>query len=105
MKPFRFPARLYPIVDTLGDPRRAHLDVAEAVLAAGAPLLQLRVKDQPTRAFVDLAYAVKAAADRHGAQLIINDRTDIAKLVDAAGVHLGQEDLPTAAARAILGSD
>jgi thiamine-phosphate pyrophosphorylase len=46
---------------------------------------------------------VKALCDRHGAALIVNDRADVAKLVDAHGVHLGQEDLPPAAARRILG--
>jgi thiamine-phosphate pyrophosphorylase len=101
---FAFPTHLYPIIDTLGDPTRSHLELAEAILAAGVPLLQLRVKNQPTRVFVDMARAVKATADRYGAQLIINDRTDIAKLVDAAGVHLGQDDLPVAAAREILGA-
>lgn len=98
-----FPSRLYPIVDTLGDPNRSHVGLAEAIFAAGAPLLQLRVKDQPTGRFVEIARAVKAIADRYRAQLIINDRTDIATLIDAAGVHLGQEDLPVAAARQILG--
>ena len=101
--PFSFPARLYPIVDTLGDPHRSHVELARAILAAGAPLLQLRVKHQPTARFVELARAVKAEADRHGALLLINDRADIAKLVDAAGVHLGQDDLPVHAAREILG--
>ena len=101
--PFSFPARLYPIIDTLGDPQRSHLDLARAVLAAGTPLLQLRVKHEPTGRFVELARAVKAEADRHGALLLINDRADIAKLVNAAGVHLGQDDLPVHAAREILG--
>ena len=101
--PFSFPARLYPIIDTLGDPQRSHLDLARAVLAAGTPLLQLRVKHEPTGRFVELARAVKAEADRHGAVLLINDRADIAKLVEAAGVHLGQDDLPVSAAREILG--
>jgi thiamine-phosphate pyrophosphorylase len=101
--PFSFPARLYPIVDTLGDPQRSHLDLARAVLAAGTPLLQLRVKLQPTGRCVELARAVQAEADRYGALLLINDRADIAALVGAAGVHLGQDDLPVPAARAILG--
>ncbi len=98
---FRSP--LYPIADTLGDPVLSYVEVARAILEGGAPLLQLRVKDQPTRRFVEIGRAVKALADRAHAQLIINDRADIAKLVDAAGVHLGQEDLPAAAAREILG--
>ncbi len=103
--PFAFPSRLYPIIDTLGDPTRSHVELAEAILQAGAPLVQLRVKDRPTGTFVEIARAVKAVADRRSARLIINDRADVAKLVDAAGVHLGQHDLPPAAARRILGSD
>ena len=102
---FSFPARVYPIVDTLNDPRRSHVELAAAVLAAGAPFLQLRVKGAATGRFVELAREVKALADQHRALLIINDRADIAKLVDAAGVHLGQDDLPAAAARRILGPD
>jgi thiamine-phosphate pyrophosphorylase len=100
---FTFPSRLYPIIDTLGDPRLSYAALTRAVLAAGARFFQLRVKDQPTGRFVEIAREVKALADRYGARLIVNDRADIAKLVDAAGVHLGQDDLPLAAARAILG--
>ena len=103
--PFAFPSRLYPIIDTLGDPARSHVELADAILHAGAPLVQLRVKDQPTGTFVEIARAVKAVADRRSAQLIINDRADVAQLVDAAGVHLGQDDLPPAAARRILGPE
>jgi thiamine-phosphate pyrophosphorylase len=102
---FSFPAHVYPIVDTLGDPRRSYVEIAQAMLAAGVRFLQLRVKGEPTGKFVEIARAVKAAADRHRAQLIINDRADVAKLVDAAGVHLGQEDVPVAAARQVLGPD
>jgi len=98
-----FPSRLYPIIDTLGEPTRSHVDLARAVLAAGAPLLQLRVKSLPTRRFVEIARALKALSDAAHAQLIINDRTDVALLVDAAGVHLGQDDLSPEAARQILG--
>jgi thiamine-phosphate pyrophosphorylase len=102
---FSFPSRVYPIVDTLNDPRRSHVELAGAVLAAGVPFLQLRVKGESTGRFVETAREVKALADQHHASLIINDRADIAKLVDAAGVHLGQDDLPVAAARQILGRD
>ncbi len=102
---FSFPSRVYPIVDTLNDPGLSHIALAQAILDAGAPFLQLRVKGQPTGRFVDIAREVKADADRHRAQLIINDRADIAQLVDAAGVHLGQEDLPVAAARQIVGPE
>jgi thiamine-phosphate pyrophosphorylase len=103
MMSFTFPHRFYPIVDTLSDPKLSYVGLAQAMFDAGVRLLQLRVKDQSTGRFVEIARAVKAAADRAQAQLIINDRADIAKLIDAAGVHLGQEDLPVAAAREILG--
>lgn len=102
---FSFPAHLYPIIDPLGDPARSHIDLARAIIDGGAPLVQLRVKDQPTGRFVEIARAVKSECDRHRARLIINDRIDIAQLVDAAGVHVGQQDLPPAAARQILGVD
>jgi thiamine-phosphate pyrophosphorylase len=100
---FAFPDPLYPIVDPTGRPDRTHVDLAETILASGVGLLQLRAKETTTRDYVDLARSLKALCDRHGAALIVNDRADVAKLVDAAGVHLGQDDLPPAAAREILG--
>jgi thiamine-phosphate pyrophosphorylase len=100
---FTFPNHLYPIVDTLGDLKLSHVALARAMLDAGVRFLQLRVKDQPTGRFVEIARAVKAVTDGYHARLIINDRADVAKLIDAAGVHLGQDDLPARAAREILG--
>jgi thiamine-phosphate pyrophosphorylase len=100
---FTFPSHLYPIVDTLGDLKLSHVALAQAMLDAGVRFLQLRVKDQPARRFVEIARAVKAVTDGYHARLIINDRADVAKLIDAAGVHLGQDDLPVRAARGILG--
>lgn len=100
---FRFPDPLYPIVDADSTP-----DVpgfAAAVLAGGARLLQLRAKRATTRALIELAHTLQALATDAGARLIVNDRADVARLVGAAGVHLGQDDLPPAAARAILGPD
>jgi thiamine-phosphate pyrophosphorylase len=88
---------VYPIADSL--------PLVEAILAGGATLLQLRAKDVPTGELVALARAAQACAESAGALLIINDRVDVAQLVGAAGVHLGQGDLPPAAARAILGPD
>ncbi len=103
--PFRFPSPLYPIADTLGAPRGSHVALASAIVQAGAALVQLRAKDLPTRELVAVGRELRALTARHSTLLIINDRADVAKLVDADGVHLGQEDLPPAAARAILGPD
>lgn len=66
-------------------------------------MIQLRVKGPPTGRFVELAREIRRLTTRHRAILIINDRVDIARLVDADGVHLGQDDLPPSAARQILG--
>ena len=101
--PFRFPDPLYPIVDAV--PGRDAVGLAAAVLAGGATFIQLRAKDLPSGEFAAVARAVRALTDAAGAQLIINDRSDIARLCDAAGVHLGQDDLPPAAARTQLGPD
>ena len=101
--PFTFPDALYPIADAAD--ARDVLALAAAILAGGARFLQLRAKDASTGELLRLARAAKALTDGAGARLIVNDRADVARLVDAAGVHLGQDDLPPAAARAILGPE
>ncbi|TCL59262.1 thiamine-phosphate diphosphorylase [Hydrogenispora ethanolica] len=75
-----------------------------AALRGGVSLVQLREKDRGTRDFFELAVRVKAVTDHYGVPLIINDRLDIALAVDAAGLHIGQEDLPAGLARRLLGS-
>lgn len=71
---------------------------------AGVSLLQLREKQRSSREIYQWAIQVKRIADRHHIPLIIDDRLDIAQAVDAAGVHLGQSDLPVEVARRILGN-
>ena len=96
----------YPIVDigVCRDHGRDPLAVATACLRGGAPWLQLRGKDARGGAFLALADAVVRVARDHGATVIINDRADIARMAEAAGVHVGQDDLPIAAVRAIAGA-
>lgn len=101
---FTFPNSLYAIADTLGRAELSYLTLAEQLCAGGARLIQLRVKDLPSRDFLTLAQQVRAVCHHYGCVLIINDRADIALAVDAEGVHVGQEDLPLAAARKVLGS-
>jgi thiamine-phosphate pyrophosphorylase len=103
MPTFTFPNPLYAIADTLGRAELSFLDLAENLCAGGARLLQLRVKDLPSREFLTLAHQVRAVCHHYGCLLIINDRADIALAIDADGVHVGQEDLPLAAARKVLG--
>lgn len=98
------PGRLYAVVDTALcaarrlDPREA----AEACFRGGARLLQLRAKDLASGQLLELADAIAEAGRRAGATVIVNDRADVARLCGAAGVHVGQDDLPPAAARTIL---
>jgi thiamine-phosphate pyrophosphorylase len=81
------------------------LDVARALLGAGAQLIQLRCKTWGSAAFLDLARASVAAANAAGATVIINDRADIAVLSGAHGLHIGQEDLRPADARRVIGDE
>lgn len=75
----------------------------ESALRGGASVIQLRDKHASGRQMYETALALKAVTDRFGVPLIINDRVDIAMAVDAAGVHLGQSDMPLKAARHLLG--
>lgn len=98
------PPKLYAITDA----RLSGLSHAEQVArlaAGGATLIQLREKHLPSRAFYQEAVATLAIARGLGVKVIINDRVDIALALRADGVHLGQDDLPPAAARELLGSD
>jgi thiamine-phosphate pyrophosphorylase len=98
--------RLYPIIDTqVCELRRLDpLDVAAACLRGGARVLQLRVKAGPSAAFLAVAESLVAAAGRHHATVIVNDRADIALMARAGGVHVGQDDLGPDAVRSVLGS-
>jgi thiamine-phosphate pyrophosphorylase len=102
---FRFAAPVYPIIDVSPESRHPPEMLAEAVLSAGVCMVQLRAKRLAACRFVETARSLKAVADRHGGKLILNDRADIALLIDADGVHLGQDDLPPETARRLLGPD
>lgn len=83
-----------------------HLSPAEIVkraAAAGTPCIQIREKLMPTNRFLDHAGALTTLAHQLGMEVIINDAVEIAQIVDADGVHLGQDDLPIRAARSLLG--
>lgn len=96
---------LYPIVDldTLAKRNLAPLVLAEAVLTARPPLLQLRAKQQTPRAVLELLTQLRPLCSRAGTQLFANDRPDLALLAEADGVHVGQDDLPLDAVRRLPG--
>lgn len=84
---------------------RALIDCVREALEGGVTLVQYRAKTASSSEMYAEALQLKALCDSFNVPLIINDRLDIAMAVGAAGVHLGQDDLPCAAARKLLGED
>lgn len=84
---------------------RALIDCVREALEGGVTLVQYRAKTASSAEMYAKALQLKALCDSFNVPLIINDRLDIAMAVGAAGVHLGQDDLPCAAARKLLGED
>lgn len=80
-------------------------EAVEQAIAGGCTLVQLREKEISSLDFYVLASEMKKITDRYGIPLIINDRIDIAMAVDAAGVHIGQKDIPADIARKVIGKD
>jgi thiamine-phosphate pyrophosphorylase len=98
--------RLYPILDTEALRSRSCdvTETAEAMLSAGAAILQYRHKGRFSREVWNEAEAVGERCRRAGAIFVIDDRADVAMMV-GAGVHVGQDDLTPAHARALIGED
>ncbi|GAB3982576.1 thiamine phosphate synthase [Actinoallomurus acanthiterrae] len=97
-------ARLYLCTDA----RERQGDLEEfldAALAGGVDIVQLRQKGLEARQEIEYLSAFRAACEKHGALLAVNDRADIAHAVRADVLHLGQDDLPVPAARAVVGQD
>ena len=97
-------ARLYVVTDS----RARHEDLEsflDGILEAGTDVVQLREKDAEAGDLLRWAESFRDAADRHGALFLVNDRPEVALAAGADGVHLGQNDLPPAVGRAILGPD
>jgi thiamine-phosphate pyrophosphorylase len=94
--------KVYPITDT-NLSGLSHAEQIDRLIAGGATLIQLRDKHAAPRDFYRQAEAALQIARNHDVRLIINDRVDIALALGADGVHLGQTDMPVAAARRLLG--
>jgi thiamine-phosphate pyrophosphorylase len=98
------PSPLYVILDSEVTRGRELPSLLAAVLAGGARLVQLRDKRTPLVELYPLALALAERCRQAGALFIVNDRADLALAVGAGGLHVGQEDLPAAAARRLLPS-
>jgi len=96
--------KIYPITDTQLS-GLSHAEQVARLIEGGAKFIQLRDKFSPPREFYREAKAALQTARAHGARLIINDRVDLALALKADGVHLGQTDIPVAAARHLLGQE
>ena len=94
---------LYLILDPAVADSRSLADITSKALDAGVRLFQLRMKISETRKLYEMAAVLCPLVQKGGGTFIVNDRVDVAKAIGADGVHLGQEDLPLADARAILG--
>jgi thiamine-phosphate diphosphorylase len=96
---------LYAVTDQSWLGSKTVAEVVEEAVAAGATFVQLREKEASDRTFMEAARAVKAVTDRYQVPLVINDNVAVAMAVDADGVHVGQEDMPVAAVRGLIGPD
>jgi len=94
-------ADLYVVITEALCAGRSAVEILDLTLAAGVRLVQLREKDLNGRVLFELALEFRRRTEAAGALLIINDRLDIALAAGADGVHLGQDDLPVSAARAL----
>lgn len=96
---------LYVVTDRPLARGRPLEQVVEAALRGGATVIQLREKEASTREFIALGQRLQELCRAYHVPLIINDRVDVALAIEADGVHVGQDDMPVALARRLLGPD
>lgn len=97
--------KLYLVTHRYDDNEATFLAKIAAACENGVTMVQLREKTLSTRAYFELAQQVKRITDRYQIPLIIDDRIDICLAVDAAGVHIGDDELPVAVTRRLIGPD
>ncbi|XOV23974.1 thiamine phosphate synthase [Lacticaseibacillus paracasei] len=96
---------MYLVTHRYDDNEATFLAKIAAACENGVTMMQLREKMLSTRAYFELAQRVKLITDRYQIPLIIDDRVDICLAVDAAGVHIGDDELPVAMTRQLIGPD
>ena len=97
--------RLYLVTNRYQDSLENFLKKVETACRSGVTIIQLREKNLTTNQYYQLAKQVKEITDAYQVPLIIDDRLDICLAVDAAGLHIGDDELPVSVARQVLGSD
>lgn len=97
--------RLYAIIDPAQSRGRPAEDVCEELLGAGVRLIQYRDKSLSSRLIYETSLRLAARVREAGGIFIVNDRADVARAVEAQGVHVGRDDLPVELARRVMGCE
>ena len=97
--------RLYLVTNRYQDSVESFLEKIETACRSGVTIVQLREKNLTTNQYYQLAKQVKEITDAYQVPLIIDDRLDICLAVDAAGLHIGDDELPVSVARQVLGPE
>jgi len=97
--------RLYLVTNRYQDSLESFLKKVETACRSGVTIIQLREKNLTTNQYYQLAKQVKEITDAYQVPLIIDDRLDVCLAVDAAGLHIGDDELPVSVARQVLGPD
>lgn len=97
--------RLYLVTNRYQDSLESFLEKIETACRSGVTIVQLREKNLTTNQYYQLAKQVKKITDAYQVPLIIDDRLDVCLAVDAAGLHIGDDELPVSVARQVLGPE
>ena len=97
--------KLYLVTNRYQDSLESFLEKVETACRSGVTIIQLREKNLTTNQYYHLAKQVKEITDAYQVPLIIDDRLDICLAVDAAGLHIGDDELPVSVARQVLGPE
>lgn len=97
--------RLYLVTNRYQDSLETFLKKVEQACQSGVTMVQLREKHLTTNQYYELAKKVKQTTDTYQVPLIIDDRLDVCLVVDAAGLHIGDDELPVSVARQVLGTE
>ena len=97
--------RLYLVTNRYQDSLESFLEKVETACRSGVTIIQLREKNLTTNQYYQLAKQVKEITDAYQVPLIIDDRLEICLAVDAAGLHIGDDELPVSVARQVLGPE